>query len=70
MTASAALPLHKQAHDFTDDLAWSTANIDGDRMLIWRGFLQGRKLAVEQSDRHEVLVPGRHAPVDEVVRTF
>ena len=70
MTASAALPLFKLAHDFVDDLGWSAADVDGDRMLIRRGFLQRRKLAVEQGHRHEVLVPSRHAPVDEVVRTF
>lgn len=70
MTASAALALFQLTHDFADDLAWSAADIDRDRMFIWRGFLQRRKLAVEQGHRHEVLVPGRHARADEVVRTF
>ena len=39
MTASAALPQFKLAHDFVDDLCWLTADVDCDRMLIWRGFL-------------------------------
>jgi hypothetical protein len=64
MTASAALPFFKLAHDFVDDLGWPAANVDGDRKLIWRGFLQRRKLTVEQSHRHEVLVPSRHASMD------
>ena len=61
-TARAALPRFKLTHNFADDLGWLAADVDGDRMLIWRGFLQRRKLAVEQANRHEVLVPGRHTP--------
>ena len=70
MTASAALALFQLTYDFADDLAWSAADVDRDRMFIWRGFLQRRKLAVEQGRRHEVFVPARHAPADEFVRTF
>jgi hypothetical protein len=70
MTATATLALLQLTHDSANDLAWAAANVDRDRMLIWRGFLQYRKLAVEQFHRHKVLVPGRHARVDEVVRTF
>jgi hypothetical protein len=45
----------------TDDLGHNlerlAADIDGDRMLIRCRRLQDRELAIEQGDRHEVLVP-------------
>ena len=70
MPTSAAFSRFKLTYDFGDDLGRSATHIDRDRMLIWGGFLQRRKLAVEQIDRHEVPVPSCDAPVDEVVRTF
>ena len=70
MTASPALPLLQLTHDLRDDLGWPAADVDGERMLVWRRLLQRRKLAVEQGHRHEVLMPRSHALVDEVVRSF
>jgi hypothetical protein len=41
------LPVFQLMHDLRDYLGWPTADIDGDRMLVRPGFLQGRKLAVD-----------------------
>jgi hypothetical protein len=43
---------------------------DEDRVLVRRGLLQCCKLAVEQRNRHEVLVPCDHTPADKLVRSF
>ena len=61
------MPFFQLMHNLGDDLGRPATDIDSDRMLVRRWFLQCRKLAIEQGQRHEVLVPRRHAPVDEVV---
>src|SRR5258708_1433416 len=57
-------------HDLADDLAWQRTDIDGDRPLIRRRFLERGELVVEQGRRHEMALPSRHALADQVARAF
>ena len=50
--------------------AGAAGDIDHDRPLVGAGLLQGRELAVEQAERHEVLVPRRHPLMDQLARTL
>ena len=43
---------------------------DRDWVLIRAWFLQGRKLAIEKSRRHEVVVASRHPVGDQVLVTL
>src|SRR6185312_5131982 len=70
IASAAAVPFLQFTHDLAGDLSRPAADIDRDRMLIRSRFLQGRELAVEQRDRHEVPVPCNHAAADEVIRSF
>ena len=64
-----ALPLFQLLHDLFNDFCWPIADIDRDRMLIRRRLLQCCELAVEQRNRHEVPVPRRHTPMDQISRS-
>ena len=63
------MPSLELTHDFVSDVGRFSADLDNDRVLVRRGLLQCRKLAVEQGNRHEVLVPGDHALVDKLTRS-
>ena len=60
------LPDLEPANDLMGDVGRLAADIGNDRVLVRRRLLQGRELAVEQGDRHEVLVPCDHALVDQL----
>src|SRR5579883_2229967 len=54
------------AEDLGDNLVGRAADIDHDRPLVGTRLLERRELAVEQADRHEMLVPRRHPLVDQL----
>src|ERR1700761_2580689 len=58
----------KLPDDLGDDLLGCAADLDHDRPLVGRRLLERGELAVEQADRHEVLVARGHALVDQLLR--
>src|SRR5580692_10284410 len=56
--------------DFAGDLLRRAADIDDNRIFVWRGFLEDRERAVQQDGWHEVAAARRHALVDEIERSL
>ena len=57
IASAAAVAFLQVTDDLGHNLERLAADIDGDRMLIRCRLLQGGELAIEEGDRHEVLVP-------------